>query len=107
MGATVEQKILIEQRVTNEGPSVVAAYLLWFFLGFVSAHRFYLGRIGSAICQLVLNLLLIGLVWLVIDLFLIPRMVRAKQAELRRRFGLLVAPTTSAILTGTAPAIRF
>ncbi len=72
MGATVEQQILIEQRVTNEGPSVVAAYLLWFFLGFVSAHRFYLGRIGSAICQLVLNLLLIGLVWLVIDLFLIP-----------------------------------
>ncbi|GJD35502.1 TM2 domain-containing protein [Methylobacterium aerolatum] len=107
MSSTVEQQILIEQRVTNEGPSVVAAYLLWFFLGFVSAHRFYLGRIGSAICQLVLNMLVVGLIWLVIDLFLIPRMVRAKQAELRQRFARQVAPTTSAILTGTGPALRF
>ncbi len=34
-------------------------------------------------------------------------MVRAKQAELRRSVGLQVAPTTSAIMTGTPPAIRF
>ncbi len=107
MSATVEQKILIEQRVTNEGPSVVAAYLLWFFLGFLSAHRFYLGRIGSALLQLVLNVLIVGLIWLVIDLFLIPGMVRARQAHLRERLTREIAPTTSAILTGAGPAIRF
>lgn len=106
MSSTVEQKILIEQRITNEGPSIVAAYLLWFFLGFVSAHRFYLGRIGSAILQLVLNFMLVGLIWLLIDLFLIPRMVRAKQAGLRAQLTREIAPTTSAILTGGQPAIR-
>ena len=107
MSPTVEQKILIEQRVTNDGPSVVAAYLLYFFLGFVSAHRFYCGRIGSAILQLVLILLLVGLIWLVVDLFLIPGMVRAKQAHLRERLTREIAPTPSAVLTGTGPAFRF
>jgi TM2 domain-containing membrane protein YozV len=29
------------------------AYLLWFFLGWLSAHRFYLGKIGSGILYLV------------------------------------------------------
>ena len=107
MGPTVEQKILIEQRVTNDGPSVVAAYLLWFFLGFFAAHRFYLGRIGSAIFQLVLNVMVVGLIWLFIDLFLIPGMVRAKQAHLRDRLAREIAPLTSAVPTGTGPAFRF
>ena len=49
-------------------------YLLWFFLGAFSAHRFYLGRTGSAIAQM---LTLGGLgVWLLADAFLIPKMVR-------------------------------
>jgi TM2 domain-containing membrane protein YozV len=107
MSLTVEQKILIEQRVTNDGPSVGAAYLLWFFLGFVSAHRFYCGRIGSAILPIVLNVLVIGLIWLVIDLFLIPGMVRAKQDHLRERLTREIAPTPSVVLTGTGPAFRF
>ena len=32
-------------------------YLLWFFLGGFGAHRFYLGRTGSAIAMLVLYIL--------------------------------------------------
>ncbi len=107
MATTVEQKILIEQRVTNEGPSVVAAYLLWFFLGFFAAHRFYLGRIGSAIVQLVLNMMVVGLIWLFVDLFLIPGMVRAKQAHLRERLSREIAPLTSAVPAGAGPALRF
>src|SRR5579875_3694077 len=75
--------ILIEQRVTNESPSPVVAYLLWFFLGFVSAHRFYLGRPGSAILQILSYFVLIGLVWWVIDAFLIPSMIREKQSAIR------------------------
>jgi len=29
--------------------NLLAAYLLWFFLGIFGAHRFYLGRTGSAV----------------------------------------------------------
>ena len=107
MDLSTEQKILIEQRITNDGPSIVVAYILWFFLGFFSAHRFYLGRIASGLCQVVLNIVLIGFIWLFVDLFLLPGMVRAKQADLRRRLKREVAPTTSAILTGTTPPFRF
>lgn len=53
---------------------VGVAYMLWFFLGIFSGHRFYLGRIGSAFAQL-LTLGGVG-VWLFADLFLIPKMVR-------------------------------
>lgn len=61
--------------VVNE-KSMLVAYILWFFLGFFSAHRFYTGRTGSAIAQLILNFLVIGLIWTLIDVFLIPGMVR-------------------------------
>ncbi|NEU11429.1 TM2 domain-containing protein [Methylobacterium sp. BTF04] len=85
MALTTQDRILIETRVTNEGPSVLAAYALWFFLGFVSAHRFYLGRSGTAILQIVSFFVLVGFLWLLVDAFLIPAMVRAKQDELRNR----------------------
>ncbi|MBB4041237.1 TM2 domain-containing membrane protein YozV [Microvirga flocculans] len=85
MTLTTEQHLLIETRVTNEGPSIVVAYLFWFFLGIFSAHRFYLGRPGTAILQILSFFVLIGFVWLFIDLFLIPGMVRSKQQELRQR----------------------
>ncbi|NPA67166.1 MAG: TM2 domain-containing protein [Chlorobi bacterium] len=53
--------------------SKTTAYLLWFFLGFLSAHRFYLGKFGSGILYL-LTLQLGGVGWL-IDLFLLGGMV--------------------------------
>lgn len=71
-----------------EKKSVLVAYLLWFFLGGLGAHRFYLGRMGSAVGMLVLFLasivlsivvvgalgfVVLGLWWLV-DAALIPGM---------------------------------
>ena len=85
MALSTAELSLIEQRVTNEGPSTGVAYLLWFFLGFFSAHRFYLGRTGSAIAQFLLNCILIGLIWTLIDAFLIPGMIREKQDQIRNR----------------------
>ncbi len=87
MTLDTNEKVLIEARIANDGPSMVVAYLFWFFLGFFSAHRFYLGRTGSAIAQLLLNFMIIGLFWTLIDVFLIPGMVRARQAAMRRELG--------------------
>lgn len=86
MALSVEEQTLIETRVANEGPSVVVAYVFWLFIGFLAAHRFYLGRPGSAILQIVLILLVVGLIWWAIDIFLIPGMVRERQRNLRDRF---------------------
>ncbi len=86
MSLSTEQQLLIEARVANAGPSVVVAYLFWFFLWFVSAHRFYLGRPGSAVLQILSYFILIGFVWILVDIFLIPGMVRARQDRLRAEY---------------------
>ncbi len=84
MGLSTEDQMLIEQRVTNDGPSTAVAYLLWFFLFWVSGHRFYLGRPGSAILQILSYFIVIGFLWALIDGFLIPGMSRQKRDELRQ-----------------------
>ncbi len=86
MALTTQDKILIEARIANDGPSVTAAYLLWFFLGFISAHRFYLGRPGTALLQIVSYFFIVGVIWWIVDAFLIPGMIRGKQDDLRQRY---------------------
>ncbi|WP_426257718.1 TM2 domain-containing protein [Sphingomonas sp. DC1600-2] len=83
MALTISELSLVEQRVANDGPSTGVAYLLWFFLGWISAHRFYLGRPATAILQILSYFILIGFIWLLIDAFLIPGMVRDKKNEIR------------------------
>ncbi|AJP70658.1 TM2 domain-containing protein [Sphingomonas hengshuiensis] len=83
MALTTAELTLVEQRVTNDGPNIAVAYLLWFFLWFVSAHRFYLGRPGTAILQILSYFVLIGFFWVLIDAILIPGMIREKQNEIR------------------------
>lgn len=75
--------------------SAGAAYLLCLFLGGFGAHRFYLGCTGSAVVQLLLGLLgwlpfflgwfALG-IWLIIDLFLIPGIVRDKNMAMVDKF---------------------
>lgn len=76
--------------------SIGIAYLLWFFLGGLGVHRFYLGRTGSAIGILALTvvgclttflmvgvvLLAVMMVWLLVDAFLIPGIVRQENNAL-------------------------
>ena len=75
------------------------AYLLWFFLCGLSAHRFYLGLPVSAVIQLALMpigyvlvfsgsaigllAILCGGLWMLGDAFLIPSMVRQANGRLR------------------------
>jgi TM2 domain-containing membrane protein YozV len=83
MALTTAELMLVEQRVTNDGPSTGAAYLLWFFLWFVSGHRFYLGRPVSAILQILSYFIFVGFIWVLVDAFLIPEMIREKRNEVR------------------------
>ena len=82
---TTSELMLIEQRVTNVRKSTGAAYLLWFFLWWVSGHRFYLGRPGSALLQIVSYFILIGFVWFLVDAFLIPGMIARHRDKERAR----------------------
>ncbi|RWA59460.1 TM2 domain-containing protein [Mesorhizobium sp.] len=102
MNLSTQEQILIEQRVANEAKSAGVAYLFWFFLGALGAHRFYLGRTGTGIAELLLFIfgwmtivagvgavLLLGLgIWVLVDAFLIPGMVQAHKAEVRKRLGM-------------------
>ena len=57
------------------------AYLLWFLLGPVGVHKFYLGKIGMGILYLFTGgIFLIG--W-IIDLFTLPSQVRTYNDEVR------------------------
>jgi len=57
------------------------AYLLWFFLGFLGVHKFYLGKMGWGILYIFTGgLFVIG--WL-IDIFTIPSQVRRTNEEIR------------------------
>lgn len=75
---------------THPSRSIGVAYVLLFLLGQLGVHRFYTGRTGTGIFQLLLGLigwatawlfigyiLLIPLwIWLLVDIFLVPGMCR-------------------------------
>ena len=46
----------IEQRVKSDGKNPIIAWLLWFFLGTLGGHRFYLGQ-PKAVVMLIITLL--------------------------------------------------
>jgi TM2 domain-containing membrane protein YozV len=91
--SSLQAEMLVEQKVANSKKSTVVAYLLWFFLGGFGGHRFYLGKTGTAIVQLVITIigcftlfpLIISGIWLLIDAFLIPSIVREHTEEVRYR----------------------
>ncbi len=99
MTLDTQQQMLIEQRVSNDAKSPLLTYLLWFFVGGLGIHRFYLGKTGSALAMLGLAIggavtlpigiglaLLAGLgIWMLVDLFLIPGMVKAQRDQMRQQ----------------------
>ena len=71
--------------------TALTAYLLWFFVGILGGHNFYLKRTGVAVAQLILSLTVIGLVitvfWVLVDAFLIPGWVRNQNNLLATQLG--------------------
>src|SRR5688572_30016822 len=110
MSLPVDQQLLIEQRISNETKSTFLAYLLWLVFGMAGIHRLYLGsKLGYV--QLAFALLaLIGVVSgtpglalglavnvmaFVVDMFMIPALVRDDKARMRKRL------TYRAIVSGS------
>ena len=99
MSLPTQDQMLIEQRVANESKSVFGAYVLWFFVGFLGVHRFYLGdpKWGAIILGCVVGgsvataagfvpgtlVVGFGLLLVLIDLFLIPGLVGQQKREMR------------------------
>lgn len=84
-----EEQLLVNSELEKRGKNIVVAYLLCIFLGDLGIHRFYLGRKGSAIAQLILTVTVIGLivsgVWKIVDLFLIPGIIRENNDQLEEQ----------------------
>lgn len=92
--ASAETKTYVTPKSTG------TAYAFWFFFGGLGAHRFYLGSPVSGAIQLSLTPISYGLLaskslaglaimpalglWLIVDAFLIPGMVRAINEQSRR-----------------------
>lgn len=83
MTMTTDQRLFVESQVSSRRKSMGVAYALWFFLGLISMHRFYLEKPKTAILQIVLNCILVGLIWTLIDAFLIPGMIRDHENKVR------------------------
>jgi TM2 domain-containing membrane protein YozV len=84
--------------IVRQEKSMAAAYVLLIFLGQFGIHRFYAGKVGTAITQLLLGVVgwgttwaVVGFipltvlwVWLFVDLFLTAGLVRKANNEIRK-----------------------
>jgi len=71
--------------------TALVAYLLWFFIGSLGGHNFYLKRTGVAVAQLILSITVVGLIisvlWVLVDAFLIPGWIRNQNNLLAMQLG--------------------
>lgn len=71
MSITNRDIVAIEHLVDSEAKRPFTAYVLWFFLGWLGAHRLYAGRPKSGLGMAALSLSIIGLpitiVWWMAD----------------------------------------
>lgn len=72
--------LLLESEMKSSGKSMVVAYVLWYFLGMFGGHRFYMGKKGSAVAQLILTCTVIGsfvtVIWMLVDAFTLHTWVK-------------------------------
>ena len=85
MGLSTAELSYVEHQVINDAPTVGLAYVLWFFGGLFSAHRFYIGKPGSAVLQILSYFVIVGFAWWIIDAFMISDMVDERKDRLRGR----------------------
>ena len=78
------EKSKLQTEMVYQEKNLVLAYALWFFLGTLGAHRFYLGKIKTAVTYLVIALfgwILVGIpyialgIWWLIDAYYVNKYV--------------------------------
>ena len=75
--------LIYRERIGQRRKSPLVTWLLWFFLGGVGGHRYYLGYAGRGIAM---TLTLGGLgVWTLVDAFLIPGALRKNLAQVEEQ----------------------
>jgi TM2 domain-containing membrane protein YozV len=65
-----KQLVMVESELEAKKKNPVIAWLLWFFLGGIGGHRFYLGDTGRGVAMLFLNWCTFG-IWGLLDAFFI------------------------------------
>ncbi|WP_215113804.1 TM2 domain-containing protein [Exiguobacterium sp. s63] len=90
MDLTTEEMQLVNSEVEKRKRSLLVAYLLWFFLGALGAHRFYFKKIGSGIAMVLLVVLTLGFgaiitgIWALVDAFLMPSWQQREVEQIER-----------------------
>lgn len=94
IGLSTDELSYIEHQVINDAPTVGMSYVFWLFLGIFSGHRFYMGKPGSAVLQILSYFVLIGFVWWIIDGLRMSELVEERKDQLRGRLIKQMAPRT-------------
>ena len=88
---TLEEQNFIDNRLSNQGKNGLIAWLLWFFVGGVGAHRFYLGRSGSGIVMALVSLFispflffLPTFIWIILDALMMNTMVKEENMKVQK-----------------------
>jgi len=82
----------MEGDIAFKEKELVIAYLLWFFLGILGVHRFYLGRIKTGVAQLLMGTigaflifpLFILAIWWLADAYYVFKYTEAHNLEMKR-----------------------
>ncbi|AMM45111.1 hypothetical protein SP15_303 [Bacillus phage SP-15] len=76
-----KELMILQSEVEKKSPSKVVAYLLWWFLGTLAVHRFYLKNTGYAVCMLIFGICTLFICNL-IDVFFISKALKKRQDEI-------------------------
>lgn len=80
---TGEQLAIVSSEMNTKGKSKGIMYLLWFFVGGLAGHRFYLGDTGYAIAMLLLGWATL-FIWPLVDVFFIGKRLEQKNEQLEQ-----------------------
>lgn len=77
---TTQELQLLASEMDRKKKSTATTWILWFFLGNIGAHRYYLGKIGTGVAM-TLTLGCFG-IWTIVDIFLINGMLNKKNTDI-------------------------